>query len=303
MDFDNDGVKDLILGDRSGYINFYKRSSGMVLDRAIQLTDANGVIKVDNNSKPTIVDWNGDGLLDMFISSGGNTSTSTGSPIRLYINKGSIETYKYSDYIEISVGSEILRHERCYSQIIDLNKDGLLDLVASSKVYIDNTIISKIFYYENSGGTGLINLKPGKPLYSSENTPIEIYSDAHFCFSNWDNDGVEDLIWTQYPFNTPKDYVYVSTGSRPVNLNDMNIKKGNCDDFNLTYHNGFLNLRNNAGRKFELKIYSLSGEKIASVKKCNDNIIHFNNRLANGTYIVKILSHNRRISKLIIINE
>lgn len=284
MDFDSDGITDLILGNRSGTVLFYKRGSDLSLQAGVPLSDNNGIIKMDNNSKPTIVDWNNDGLLDLFVS-GGDTLIDlvVGIPIRFYLNEGTKENYKYGDYTEVQVNGENIEYLRCYTQIIDLNNDGLLDLIASEKVYSGYSSDSKIYFFENTGGSDLISLKEPKPLQYENGDTIKTGGDAHFCFADWNSDGVQDLLWTQYPGYTDKDYVYVSFGESAV---DISYKKHlNNKDFAFSIKNNIISV-SELSNILSITLYNISGQQIFT-SLLKNNKVKLPSHLSNKIYLAK----------------
>lgn len=296
MDFDNDGVKDLILGNREGTVIFYKKGSDQSLQSGISLNDANGMIKVSNNSKPTVIDWNGDGLLDLIVSAGDTTESSiVGAPIRIYINEGSKENYKYGISSKLTSGGEVLKLRRCYSQIIDLNGDGLLDLVASEKDYENWGGNSKIFFFEKESGPSSFDFKERVALKEADGKDMMVGGDAHFCFADWNNNGIQDLIWTQYPGFTSKDFVYVSYRGGSVNTEPL----PKCKVNNLKIYSNNKKLIIDSKNKIKaISIFDLTGKLL--YKKMNPaDQINISNLHLNKCSVIKISgfnwSHNQKL--------
>ena len=84
MDWDGDGIGDIIAGDADGYVSFVKRTPGGELTVMPFVQGPDGPIQVYNNAAPVVTDWNADGLPDLVIGS------FSGYPagIHLYLNSG-----------------------------------------------------------------------------------------------------------------------------------------------------------------------------------------------------------------------
>ena len=201
-----DGYNDLIIGERDGYVNFFARNSNGTLQSKVRI-QANGAdIKVTNNSSPAVVDWNEDGLLDILV---GSDASSDG--IRLYLNSGTTTQYQFTTFTKIKANGVDIALSRCQIQVLDLNGDGKKDLVAGNGL----TAQSRIYFYENTGTNAAPVLKAGVPLQKTDNTPVNPRYDVHFCFADWNEDGVPDLIYKEY---SPNDSVHLYLGQRPSHL-------------------------------------------------------------------------------------
>ena len=161
-DLNNDGLLDLIIGNK-GYYNEANYDSKLKLYKNIGtelepkfsyiMDDFGGLSLVGNlvsveNIHPTFGDIDNDGDIDIvfgdssgkiFIMLAINTETGIQSEFPLYSPDGNILD------TGIDVGS--------YStpQLIDLNRDGLLDLVVGERSGIDNGIYNGINYFKNTG--------------------------------------------------------------------------------------------------------------------------------------------------------
>ena len=78
-DWDGDGVLDLLVGDGAGAVFFYRNTGSAkapILAAGVELITASGFQMLDPGAvpersyaraKPAVVDWNGDGLLDLLV--------------------------------------------------------------------------------------------------------------------------------------------------------------------------------------------------------------------------------------------
>lgn len=188
MDWNEDGLLDIIVGDRDGYINYFRRTS----NTDVTLTEepdiqANGsTIDVGANSAPVVVDWDEDGLHDLIV---GQQSTSPGS-IRLYLNSGTAGDPTFTDYSYVTSAGSNISHYRCCPQVHDMNGDGKKDLLAA-----ENN--GYIYYYENVG----TNADPefnGSERLQSEGSDIDLYYGARIWVDDWDEDGYPDILASDY---------------------------------------------------------------------------------------------------------
>ncbi len=187
MDFNDDGLLDLISGDRNGYVNYFRRVTIDSLTAEPDLV-ANGVtIDVGLNSAPHIIDWNEDGLLDMVI---GNDSDER---VWLYINSGTTSDYVFTTYSYLLVGGSPIVYSRCNPHVTDLNLDGKKDLVIGEDW-------GHIYYLENEGTNAAPVFNQAVQL-QAEGVPISFpsgYTDLKVWANDWDEDGTPDLVVGNY---------------------------------------------------------------------------------------------------------
>lgn len=149
FDYNNDGLLDIIVGSSDGEFYYFE---GKKLDEnyetagATKLTDSKGkIISVEGYSAPTMVDINGDNVLDLISgSSDGNIYWFSGNGDLSFDYKGIL--------VKTSLDGQSL------PVIGDINNDGVLDLVVGSN---NNTILCFYGIYKGS------NLR-----FSTENTII-----------------------------------------------------------------------------------------------------------------------------------
>ena len=173
-DLNNDNLLDLIISNK-GYFdngNYNSRISlfentGTIYQPIFELIteDFNNISEIGNLANiqslhPTFGDINNDGKIDMII--GDNNGQ-----IYYFENEGNDSEWpSYSEYtiLNIDVGSFAT------PQLIDLNRDGLLDLIIGERMGIDNGILNGINYFQN---TGTIN-----SAYFEDYTPEFTYEDG-----------------------------------------------------------------------------------------------------------------------------
>jgi len=156
-DLNNDNLNDLIIANKGYFDNGNYNSSisifenigtienpifNFVTDDFANISTVLGILPSVQALHPTFGDINDDGNIDMII--GDNNGE-----LYLFKNDSSIisEWPTFLDYelLNIDVGSFAA------PQLIDLNRDGLLDLVIGERMGIDNGVYNGINYYQNIG--------------------------------------------------------------------------------------------------------------------------------------------------------
>jgi hypothetical protein len=202
-DFDNDGIYDLMVSPNTEYnpdktINygksswFYKNNGTNELPQFDFVTGTfqqSEMIDLGENSKPVLVDEDGDGDLDLLVGSNGHAS---GEKFYGYLsllrNIGSNTNPEYSlvdrDYHNLS---EIKNYDMM-PLIADLNHDGLSDLIVVS-TRPDTKIIETRWYKNTSGNGSGLNINN-----SFEILEIELKNNDTPYFTDVNNDGLIDML-------------------------------------------------------------------------------------------------------------
>ncbi len=152
IDIDNDGDKDLIVATNGDYAQtqnnndrlvLYKNISADPLKPVFTLSDTNFLMLSTPtpiiNLHPTFGDLNGDGKEDLII---GDASGN----LRYYTNQTSGTNYSF--LLQSSTFSNIQVKGYAAPQLVDLNKDGKLDLVIGNR-------LGFIQYFQNTGTTAV----------------------------------------------------------------------------------------------------------------------------------------------------
>ncbi len=186
MDFNNDGILDIVVGDRNGFVNYFRGTATGVLTTEPDIVANGTTIDAGSNSAPVIVDWNEDGLLDLIL---GQESSSPGS-VRLYLNSGTAENHVFTTYSWIQSSSTNIAWYRCCPQVVDLNLDGKKDIICG-----ENN--GKLAYYENVA-TNASPVFSGYEFLESNGSDIDLYYGTRLWVNDWDEDGLLDLIVSDY---------------------------------------------------------------------------------------------------------
>ena len=162
-DLDNNGLKDLIIGDVSANtltaIMLAESSTGQdsatVVHYDFPATYGAGAgIDLITFLGAYMVDVNNDGITDMLVSPNADNEAADVRSIMLYLNEGSNEAPEFhlvqdnflqSEMIDLGVGA--------YPSIGDVNGDGLNDLVVANRkrFSLNETYASRLHYFRNTG--------------------------------------------------------------------------------------------------------------------------------------------------------
>jgi hypothetical protein len=181
VDWNGDGLHDLLLGDRDGFVNLYLNEGSNESPRygsGVRLKAGEKEIKVKGPSAPCLVDWNEDGRRDLLVGDGGGY-------LNLFLNKGSAELPDFAlpvrvqaDYKDLDVRSKA---SPC---VVDWNGDGRFDLLVGSWS-------GELFLLLNEGSGG----QPvfGKPIKLNDGK-LDVGSDSSPSMADVNGDRKKDLI-------------------------------------------------------------------------------------------------------------
>jgi len=130
VDYNNDGVKDLLVGNGEGALVYYSNQGSNALpvfSSPIALKDAEGLaIAVDSYYTPCVVDWNGDGKKDLLVGDGEGY-------IHLYLNisKNSEPQLISSGRVKVS-DQDLKVGGSAVPFLVDWDNDGRKDLLVGS---------------------------------------------------------------------------------------------------------------------------------------------------------------------------
>ncbi|MCP4294918.1 MAG: VCBS repeat-containing protein [Proteobacteria bacterium] len=178
-DLDNDGDAELIVGEKSGNLNYFKNVGNAKNPNWVLATEELIFMTGMQNSSPTLGDLDNDGDLDLLVGS------KTGQ-IAFVLNKGtSLKPeweLKDKTFFQIDVGSNSV------PRLFDIDKDGDLDL------FIGN-FKGRIIAYQNKG----TKEEPSFTLESTRFASANANKNVVPIFYDWNRDEAPDLILGESP--------------------------------------------------------------------------------------------------------
>ncbi len=282
----NDGLIDIVVGDRSGKVFFFSRNE----DGTLHAEGAFEGIAVNFNSAPTVADWNGDGLLDILTGMQGIYPTY--GWVNYHINNGTKENPSFTGGggTILDENNGWIYHYRCQPQVFDLDEDGTQELIIGEA---DGN-----FYFHENIGT---NAKP--VITQGTSLGIQMDSDCRLSFTDWNEDGVTDIVAGDYGKNV---HLFLGNGGTVYNKNVTSTKSLNKTiTYNVTKNSITFNLQNGHIKLDKIELLNCKGQKISKFKLTENKYsktLRFNNGLTKGIYFLKLKAHNLVINKRITIN-
>ena len=204
MDFNNDGLLDLIVGEYgvktgtpTGKVRFFARKADGQLKESVALQCAGEEI-TNRYTSPCIVDFNNDGKLDLVLGSNHEVA-------QLFINTGSKEAYRFDTVSELStnVGTKIgFRYGRQQIRVLDFDSDGKKDLITCGwNVDPEGELF---FFYKNIGTDKDPQFAEAVTLKYADGSDVTTrkkHCNARFSIHDYNQDGVLDLVFVDYRDN------------------------------------------------------------------------------------------------------
>ncbi len=209
-DWNEDGKKDLIVGDRSGYVTLFTNKgtdASPVLTKTGRIRSGSSDIDVGYNSCPVVADWNNDGKKDLLVG------TNAGY-IHFYKNIGTNENPILNGYTNLQSNGSAINHYRSSPEVADMNGDGMKDLLVGDHY-------GGVYYYENSGSDADPAFSESVVL-KTEQYPINVGVGAIIDVADWDEDGDLDLIVGE---DDPVMNLYRNTSTTSVNDRNISVPR------------------------------------------------------------------------------
>lgn len=183
MDWNGDGLNDILVGEYAGHIKYYQAVTPDSLTEMDDLKAAGEYIVGGLVGSPMVIDWNNDGLNDLLV---GFASPGAGSSVQLFINTGTQGTPMLDEAVSVLFGGQGLIAYGCTPWAADVDQDGLFDIV-----YGDSQ--GDIYLALNQGSAGAPEFQEPEQLYAG-NDLINLELNGAPCIADWNDDGYADIV-------------------------------------------------------------------------------------------------------------
>jgi hypothetical protein len=190
VDWNKDGKKDLLVGEREGHIRIYLNKgtdAAPFFSGYDNLSYSSGTaFDCGLNAIPAIVDWNKDGKMDVLCGDDEGR-------IVLLINTGTISNPVFSSSSQSFIqngGLNLDAGTHASPAVVDWNRDGKKDIIVGNG---DGNLL----YFENKGSdqSPVFN---GLTMLSAGGTTIDVKYNARPDVKDWNGDGVMDILCGNY---------------------------------------------------------------------------------------------------------
>jgi sugar lactone lactonase YvrE len=175
VDFDSDGMLDMLVGDASGQVQLFA-AMDVVGDRLYFAPGTSVALPVLPGASPFVADWDNDGRKDLLVGVADGT-------VKLFLNTGTESAPAFGAGQDLMAGGGILNvGAEAAPAVVDLNDDDLKDLVVA-----------------NDSGQVFFCLNQSSDAAPQLSSPIELFQAAGAASvfpSDWDADGQVDLLVT-----------------------------------------------------------------------------------------------------------
>jgi hypothetical protein len=187
-DYDNDGKRDLLVGEGNyGYVYFCRNTNtdaNPVLDTGVRLMAGASLLSVSYRATPFVYDWDGDGLKDLLCGNGDGN-------VYFFRNIGTAQSPAYAGSTLIQAGGAALNLGfRSVVRVFDLDGDGVADLLGSSD--------TGVYWCRNIGSSSapvlVLPVALRAPGSGGGLQAIKTGGRMRLDWVDWNNNGVMDLL-------------------------------------------------------------------------------------------------------------
>jgi hypothetical protein len=187
VDWNSDGLWDIVSGDRNGFLNVFIRDTlgGLTPYYQYRAMDST-IMTVTYNSQPAVLDWDGDGNKDLLLGS-------EAGYIWYYRNLAGDSWPMFQSAETVRAGSQTIFYNRVNPYIFDLDRDGRRDLVCGAND-------GYVRFFRNLSDSVPEYADP-ETLLTQSGTPVMPSGSPYgsrigLCY--WNSDSLPDLLISGY---------------------------------------------------------------------------------------------------------
>ena len=184
MDWNEDGLKDLLVGEYNGNVRYYRNvgyagNPSLTYEGLLQVGGSN--IDIGSYSQPWVNDWNEDGLKDLMVGA-------SDGRVYLYINVNTNEDPRFNatQWVTLGTGAQLDFGSRSGPVVTDLNGDGVKDMLSGE--------ISGYIYYCQNNGTNASPVLASPVALATGTITIDHGSTSRIAIVDWDDNGEMDVM-------------------------------------------------------------------------------------------------------------
>jgi WD40 repeat protein len=202
VDWNSDGLLDIVSGDRNGNINlFISDTSGLVAYYRARIMVNGDSLNVGTNSEPTVIDWNCDGKKDLLVGC-------EAGYIYVYLNQNTDAAPLFQDCTTLMCNGSPIVMNRINPTVYDVDQDGVRDLICGAND-------GYVHFFRNSGTDSAPVFLTEETLMTQAGTQILPSGTAYgsrVAFGDWNNDGLTDFLISGYSGYVELYRGYIPTG-------------------------------------------------------------------------------------------
>jgi hypothetical protein len=203
VDWNSDGLLDIISGDRYGNINlFINGMFGLEAYYRARIMVNGDSLNVGNNSEPAVLDWDCDGKKDLLVG------CELGY-VYVYLNQNTDAAPLFQDRTTLMCNGSPIVMNRINPTVYDLDQDGQRDLICGAND-------GYVHFFHNSGTDSAPVFLQEETLMTVAGAPIlpsGTVAGSRVGFGDWNNDGLPDFLISGY-----SGYVELYLGFAPTGV-------------------------------------------------------------------------------------
>lgn len=296
MDWNGDGLEDLLVGEYDGHIKFYMAVTPDSLTMMEDLKAAGEFIDGGLIGCPLVFDWNNDSLNDLLVA---NASPDSGGCMKLYMNIGTPTDPVLDEAVNVLFGGEPLLAFGCTPCLADLNGDGLADMVYGESA-------GEVFYSQNTGTVSAPVFATPVNLETASGT-IALDLNSAPVVTDWNDDGHLDIV----AGCGEAGYIYAYLSPNTTGITESSGTSGILSLSllsNPVTGSISLSLLTEEAGSVQAAVYSISGRLMQDLgyreTAAGENTLSFNlHDMENGMYLVRVASDRDADSVLFTVLE